>query len=99
MVTREEYIEIFKEIYQRIDAVRCRAAKISTKGNFFEPISLRLDAEKYLKQIEKAREIYASSPLYKSKDFTDYISKLRSDASGFEALATKYEEIAKTIKK
>jgi hypothetical protein len=97
MVTREEYIEIYKEIYERVDAVRRRATKISTKGNFFEPISLRMSAEKYLKQIESVRNVYAVSPVYKNKDFTDYVAKLRADASNFEALATKYEAIAKAM--
>ncbi len=98
MLTLKEYLEIYEEVYQKIDDARSLASRTSTKGNFFEPIGLRIDAEKYLKQMEKARGVYLASPLYKGKDFTDYVAKLRSNARDFEELSKKYAEIAKNMK-
>ena len=99
MVTLSEYKRIYEDTRKRIEAVRVRATKISTKGNFFDPITLKNSCEAYLKQIAAVYSVYTTAASYSGKDFTHYTSKLQSDLRDFEAKADKLESIAEAIKK
>jgi hypothetical protein len=99
MITLEEYKELYPTIRKRVEKIYTRATKISTKGNFFEPISLKLGLEKYLIVLDKVYQSYITAPSFKSKDFTSYVKKITAEIEDYERIATKCESIAEAMKK